>query len=163
MIKLSPVLRRCVLAKIDPNPALKHPVKSAQNIFGQFFRHWFSAELHQPHTKKPRKLKFRRHMTKEPKGIFYQKWDFCQSKEECLLKKLRQDPLDLSFWSFLTFLHNGIEEVERPLLWKFYKKNSNEKLVKCATEVARLHKVSTQIGTQNRPSPKVQSLPRNWI
>ena len=25
-------------------------------------------------------------------------------------------PLDLSFWSFLTFLHHGIEEVERHLL-----------------------------------------------
>ena len=35
---------------------------------------------------------------------------------------LRQDPLDLSFWSFLTFLYHGIEEVERHLLWKFYKK-----------------------------------------
>ena len=35
---------------------------------------------------------------------------------------LRQDPLDLSFWSFLTFLHHGIEEVERHLLVKFYKK-----------------------------------------
>ena len=34
---------------------------------------------------------------------------------------LRQDPLDLSFWSFLTFLHHGIEEVERHLLWKFHK------------------------------------------
>ena len=30
--------------------------------------------------------------------------------------QLRQDPLDLSFWSFLTFLHHGIEEVERHLL-----------------------------------------------
>ena len=29
---------------------------------------------------------------------------------------LRQDPLDLSFWPFLTFLHNGIEELERHLL-----------------------------------------------
>ena len=29
---------------------------------------------------------------------------------------LRQDPLDLSFWSFLTFLHHSIEEVERHLL-----------------------------------------------
>ena len=25
-------------------------------------------------------------------------------------------PLDLSFWSFLTFLHHGIEEVKRHLL-----------------------------------------------
>ena len=29
---------------------------------------------------------------------------------------LRQDPLDLGFWSFLTFLHYGIEDVERHLL-----------------------------------------------
>ena len=35
---------------------------------------------------------------------------------------LRQDPLDLSFWSFSTFLHHGIEKVEGHLLWKFYKK-----------------------------------------
>ena len=76
---------------------------------------------------------------------------------------LRQDPLDLSFWSFFTFLHHGIEEIARHLLWKFYKKNSNEKLVKCATEVARLHRVSIQSCTQNRPSPKVQSLSRDLI
>ena len=31
-------------------------------------------------------------------------------------------PLYLSFWSFLTFLHHGIEEVERHLLWKFHEK-----------------------------------------
>ena len=41
---------------------------------------------------------------------------------------LRQDPLDLSFWSFLTFLHHGIEEVERHLLWKFYKKKFEGKV-----------------------------------
>ena len=35
---------------------------------------------------------------------------------------MQDPPLDLSFWSFLTFLHHGIEEVERHLLWKFYKK-----------------------------------------
>ena len=35
---------------------------------------------------------------------------------------LRQDPLDLTFWSFLTFLHHGIEKVERHLLSKFHKK-----------------------------------------
>ena len=72
-------------------------------------------------------------------------------------------PLDLSFWSFLTFLHHGIEKVERHLLQKFYKKNSKEKLVKCATEVGRLHRVSIQSCTQNRPSPKVQSLSRDLI
>ena len=31
-------------------------------------------------------------------------------------------PLDLSFWSFLTFLHYGTEKVERHLLWKFHEK-----------------------------------------
>ena len=61
---------------------------------------------------------------------------------------LRQAPLGLSFWSFLTFLHHDIEEVERHLLWKFQKKNSKEDLVKCATEVARFHKVSIQSCTQ---------------
>ena len=35
-------------------------------------------------------------------------------------------------------------------------KAKKAKLVKCATEVARLHKVSIQSCTQNRPSPKVQ-------
>ena len=55
---------------------------------------------------------------------------------------IRQDPLDLSFWSFLTFLHHGIDKVERHLLWKFHK------LVKCATEVALrfLYKVVHKIG-----------------
>ena len=73
---------------------------------------------------------------------------------------LRQDPLDLSFWSFLTFFHHRIEKVERHLLWKFHKKNSKTKVVKCATELARLHKASIQSCTQNRPSPKVQSRAR---
>ena len=36
--------------------------------------------------------------------------------------KLRKAPLDLSFWSFLTFLHHGIEKAEGHLLWKFHKK-----------------------------------------
>ena len=70
--------------------------------------------------------------------------------------------LDLSFWSFLTFLHHGVEKVEGHLVWKLHK-NSKEKLVKCATEVAPLHKVSIQSRTQNRPSPKVQSLSQDWI
>ena len=64
---------------------------------------------------------------------------------------LRQDPpLDLSFWSFLTFLHHGIEEVERHLLWKFYKKirrkswsNVPPKLVAC---IGFLYKVVHKIG-----------------
>ena len=72
-------------------------------------------------------------------------------------------PLDLSFWSFLTFLHHGIEKIQRHLLWRFRKKKSKEKLVKCATEVARLHKVSIQSCTHNRPSPKVQSRSGDWI
>ena len=39
---------------------------------------------------------------------------------------------------------------------KSTEKNTKDKLVKCATEVVRLHKVSIQSCTQNRPSPKVQ-------
>ena len=53
---------------------------------------------------------------------------------------LRQDPLDLSFWSYLTFLHYGIDEVERHLLWKCHKKiqmkswsNVPPKLLACIT------------------------------
>ena len=64
---------------------------------------------------------------------------------------LRQDPpLDLSFWSFLTFLHHGIEEVEKHLLRKFYKKirrkslsNVPPKLVAC---IGFLYKVVHKIG-----------------
>ena len=63
---------------------------------------------------------------------------------------LRQDPLDLSFWSFLTFFHHGIEEVERHLLWKFYKNNRRKswsnvrpKLVAC---IGFLYKVVHKIG-----------------
>ena len=64
---------------------------------------------------------------------------------------LRQDPpLDWSFWSFLTFLHHGIEEVEKHLLWKFYKKirrkrwsNVPPKLLAC---IGFLYKVVHKIG-----------------
>ena len=59
-------------------------------------------------------------------------------------------PLDLSFWSFLTFLHHGIEEVERHLPWKFYKNirrkswsNVPPKLLAC---IGFLYKVVHKIG-----------------
>ena len=35
---------------------------------------------------------------------------------------IRQDPLDLSFWSFLTFLHHDIEDVEASSVNNFVKK-----------------------------------------
>ena len=35
---------------------------------------------------------------------------------------LKAGPLDLSIWSFLTFLHDGIETVEGHLLQKLHKK-----------------------------------------
>ena len=40
------------------------------------------------------------------------------------VKKLRQDPppLDLGFWSSLTFLHHGIEDVREASSVKFHKK-----------------------------------------
>ena len=63
---------------------------------------------------------------------------------------LRQDPLDLSFWSFSTFLHYGIEEVERHLLWKFYKKNRRKSWSnvppKVLTCIGFLNKVVHKIG-----------------
>ena len=33
-----------------------------------------------------------------------------------LFVRLRQDPLDSSFWSLLTFLHHGIDDIKRDLL-----------------------------------------------
>ena len=65
---------------------------------------------------------------------------------------LRQDPpvVDLSFWSFLTFLHYSIEKVEMHLLWKFHKKiqrkswsNVPPKLLAC---IRFLYKVVHKIG-----------------
>ena len=70
-------------------------------------------------------------------------------------------PLIWVFGHFWLFLHHGIANVERQLLWKIHKKDSKEKLVKCATKVARLHKVSIQSCTK-RPSPKVQSRSGDW-
>ena len=59
-------------------------------------------------------------------------------------------PLDLSFWSFLTFLHHGIEKVARHLLWKFHEKiqrkswsNVPPKLLAC---IRFLYKVVHKIG-----------------
>ena len=76
--------------------------------------------------------------------------------EECKISELQDvlkagpPPLDLSFWSFLTFLHHGIEEIARLLLWKFYKKirrkswsNVLPKLVAC---IGFLYKVVHKIG-----------------
>ena len=81
-----------------------------------------------------------------------------RSHSETTKSLLRQDtppPPGPPWFEFLVifdfFLHHGIEQVAAHLLWKFHKKNSKEKLVKYATEVARLHKVSKQSSTQNRP------------
>ena len=69
---------------------------------------------------------------------------------------LRQDPLDLSFWSFFTFLHHGIDEVERHLLWKFHKKiqrkswsNVSPKLLTC---IRFLYKVVHKNGRLRKSS-----------
>ena len=45
-----------------------------------------------------------------------------KSTREKVLSSIKAGPLDLSFWSFLTFLHHGIEKGGRYLLWKFHKK-----------------------------------------
>ena len=69
--------------------------------------------------------------------------------------KLRKEILCviLVFFFFCTM----VKEKKRGIFCGNFMKNSEEKLVKCATKVARLHKVSIQSCTQNRPSPKVQS------
>ena len=74
----------------------------------------------------------------------------CSRVETLAAKRLRQDPPCFEFWSFLTFLHHGIEEVERHLLWKFYKKirrkswsNVPPKLLAC---IGFLYKVVHKIG-----------------
>ena len=85
-------------------------------------------------------------------------------QHECPLRfALRQDPsLDLGFWSVLTFLHYGIEEAERHLLWRPHKK-FREKVGQiyhrsCLSVLGFIQKCA-----QNRPSPKVQSRSRDWI
>ena len=85
---------------------------------------------------------FMKFSQKMPLNIFYsivqksRKWPKTQIMWSCL--KAGPPPLDLSFWSFFTFLHHGIEEVERHLLWKFHKKiqrkswsNGPPKLLAC--------------------------------
>ena len=76
---------------------------------------------------------------------------------------LRQDPPWFEFLVIFDFFapwyRRGWEASSVKILWK----NSKEKLVKYATEVGRLHRVSIQSCTQKRPSPKVQSLSRDLI
>ena len=64
------------------------------------------------------------------------------------VRDLRQDSLYLSFWSFSTFFAPWYRRSREASSVKISQKNSKEKLVKCATEVARLHKVSIQSCTQ---------------
>ena len=89
----------------------------------------------------------------------------CQNIAWLLLHtNLRQDPpLDLSFWPFLTFFAPWYRRSIETSSVKTSQKNSKQKLVKCATEVARLCKVSIQSCTQNRPSLKIQSRSGDWI
>ena len=79
---------------------------------------------------------------------------------------LRQDPHPciwlLKFDHFLNFIFAPWHRKSRGIVCENRLKNSKEKLVKCATKVARFHTVSTQRCRHNRPSPKVQSHSRNW-
>ena len=43
-------------------------------------------------------------------------WTISRGSQKCTAQFKAGPPLDLSFWSFLTFLHHGIEEVERHFL-----------------------------------------------
>ena len=88
----------------------------------------------------------------------------CNPMGKTALSPLRQDPPPwfeflVIFDFFAPWYRRGWEASSVKIL----EKNPKEKLVKCATEVARLHRVSIQSCTQNRPSPKVQSLSRDWI
>ena len=76
--------------------------------------------------------------------------------------QFRQDPLDLSFGHFY-FLHHGIEEVERHLLWKFHKKIRRKSWSNVPLKLLTYIRFLMQSCTQNRPSPKVQALSRDWI
>ena len=76
---------------------------------------------------------------------------------------LRQDPPWFEFLVIFDFFAPWYRKSREASSVKISWTNSKEKLVKCATEFARLHKVSIQSCTQNRPSPKVQSLLGDWI
>ena len=90
---------------------------------------------------------------------FFEAW-----KTRMLLKvSLRQDPPWFEFLVIFDFFAPWYRRGREASSVKICLKNSKEKLVKCATEGSRLHMVSIQSCTQNRPSPKVQSLSRDWI
>ena len=57
----------------------------------------------------------------------------------------------------------NLKQKKRGIFCENFIKISKEKLVKCATEFARLQRVSIQSCTQNQPSPKVQSRSGDWI
>ena len=61
-----------------------------------------------------------------------------------------QDTLDLSFWSFLTFLHHSIKDVKRHLLWKLHtkirRKSWSKALPKLLACIGFLYKVVHKIG-----------------
>ena len=87
-----------------------------------------------------------------------------KSRGSCL--KAGPPPPPAPWFEFLVifdFFAHGIKRSREACSVKISLKNSKGKLVKCATEVARLHKVSIQSCTQNRPSPKVQSCSGDWI
>ena len=139
-------LVQCGAASRAPMTSL---VLVTHTIFGVGFTRWHSAD---------RKLQVanRRSISNlYPTQVWYLKIPDLGEAEVWYLVvnewlKAGPPPLDLSFWSFLTFLHHGIEEVERHLLWKFYKKirrkswsNVPPKLVAC---IGFLYKVVHKIG-----------------
>ena len=124
----------------------------------------------------------------EPWTLLIWRWSVCDS-----INWLKAGPpLDLSFWSFLTFLHHVIEKVEGHLLWKFYKKirrkswsNVPPKLVACigflykgVHKIGRLRKfnrsreiefnfltawtIFMKFGTLVQHAPGYKTLPQNF-
>ena len=76
---------------------------------------------------------------------------------------LRQDPPLIWVLVIFDFFAPWYRRRREASFVKIWWENSKETLVKCATKVARFHKVSIQSCKQNRPSPKVQSRSGNWI
>ena len=82
--------------------------------------------------------------TQKMKAVFHPTFNFVY------MVTFTRTPLDLSFWSFLTFLHHDIEQVEGHLVWKVHKKiqrkswsNVPPKLLAC---IGFLYKVVHKIG-----------------
>ena len=77
--------------------------------------------------------------------------------------KFKARPPWFEFWVYFDFFVSWYRRSREASFVKISIKTSKERLVKYATEVARLLRVSLQSCTHYRPSPKVQSRWGDWI